>query len=164
MSCYGLRSAQTLLVNLTRQYDFKPSFDNSASEYNVSITLLATAFNNRNSKFITTRHLGGFTPIKRNPFHLNPPRQRVTRLRQQKAKMESKGVTSLEFRLSFPTGFPSRMRTFRGVTPPPLPILGYPGAALFCYPGAAREGENVTPVTPYSVTPGPPGIFKSKRS
>ena len=39
-------------------------------------------------------------------------------------------------------------------------VCGYPGAALFCYPGAAREGENDTPVPPYSVTPGPPGIWR----
>ena len=32
------------------------------------------------------------------------------------------------------------------MTPPPLPILGYAGAAPFCYPRAAREVENVTPV------------------
>ena len=29
-------------------------------------------------------------------------------------------------------------------------------AAFFCYPGAAREGENITPVPPYPVTLGPP--------
>ena len=113
---------------------------------------------------ITTCYLGEVPPHKTEPIPFNPPAPARHAFAATKNENGIQGVTGdppgIPFK--FPSRFPQQNTEFRGGDRPSTSNFGLPRCRP-CYPGAAREGENDTPVPPYSVTPGPPGIFKSRR-